>query len=70
MAIFMEMMLAPYSRFEQTPGDTEGQGKRMLQFMMSQRVGHDTVTEQQRDEKKASIDQSILDNFLQRNKKL
>ena len=27
MTICMEMMLAPYSGFEQTPGDTEGQGK-------------------------------------------
>ena len=43
----------------------------VLQSMASQRVGHDIVTEQQQnDEKKASTDQFILDNFLQRNKKL
>ena len=34
--------------FEQTLGDSEGQGKPgMLQFMALQRVGHDLVTEQQ-----------------------
>ena len=33
---------------EQTPGDSEGQGKPgMLQSMGSQRVGHDEGTEQQ-----------------------
>ena len=29
--------------FEQIPGDSEGQGRRMLQFLGSQRVGHDLV---------------------------
>ena len=33
--------------FEQTPGENEGQGRRMLQCMGSQRVGHDAATEQQ-----------------------
>ena len=34
--------------FEQTLGDSEGQGKPgVLQSMGSQRVGHDRVTEQQ-----------------------
>ena len=34
--------------FEQTLGDHEGQGSLgMLQFMGSQRVGHDLATEQQ-----------------------
>ena len=34
--------------FEQTLGDSEGQGRQVcvLQFMGSQRVGHDSVTEQ------------------------
>ena len=33
---------------EQTPGDSEGQGKHgMLQFLGSQRVRHDLATEQQ-----------------------
>ena len=33
--------------FEQTPGDGEGQGGHLLQFMGSQRVRHDLATEQQ-----------------------
>ena len=34
--------------FEQTPAESEGQGKPgMLQSLGSQRVGHDWVTEQQ-----------------------
>ena len=32
---------------EQTPGDGEGQGGLVLQFMRLQRVGQDLVTEQQ-----------------------
>ena len=34
-------------KFEQTPGDSEGQKPGMLQFMRSQRVGHNLVTERQ-----------------------
>ena len=35
--------------FEQTPGDSEGQGKPgLLQPMGSQRVGHDLATEEQK----------------------
>ena len=33
--------------FEQTLGDSEGQGSLMLQSMRMQRVGHDLATEQQ-----------------------
>ena len=34
--------------FEQTPGDSEGQGSLgVLQSMGSQRIGHDLATEQQ-----------------------
>ena len=35
--------------FEQTQGDSEGQGSEcgVLQFMGSQSIGHDLVTEQQ-----------------------
>ena len=33
--------------FEPTPGDGEGQGSLVLQFMGSQRIGHDWATEQQ-----------------------
>ena len=35
--------------FEQTPGDSEGQGSQftVLQFMGSQTVGYDLTTEQQ-----------------------
>ena len=34
-------------KFEQTPGDSEGQKPGMLQFMRSQRVGQNLVTERQ-----------------------
>ena len=33
-------------KFEQTPGDGEGQGSRVLQSMGPQRVGHNLATEQ------------------------
>ena len=33
--------------FEQIPGDSEAEKPGMLQFMRSQRIGHDFVTEQQ-----------------------
>ena len=36
--------------FEQTPGDNERREPGVLQFMGSQRVGHDLATEQEREE--------------------
>ena len=39
-------------QFEQTPGDSEGEGSLgVLQYMGSQRVGHDLATEQQQSRK-------------------
>ena len=36
--------------FKQTPGVGDGQGACMLQSMESQRVGHDSVSEQQQEQ--------------------
>ena len=56
--------------FEQTPGDSEGQ-RGLLQFMGSQRVGHNLVTEQQDlnvfISSKDQIDVFNSSNFLPRN---
>ena len=41
--------------FEQTSGDSEGQGSlELLQFMGSQRVGHDLATERQQNEQNST----------------
>ena len=45
--------------FEQSPGDSEGQGSLVLQFMGSQRAGHNLATVQQQQLKLCFMTQSF-----------